>query len=321
MANTIAYYGAVGDGVTDDTVAFQNALNGSSEVIINTPPVAYKITQTLVISHPIKIVGEGVKPYIVSTADLFDIRSSDVIIENLKLDTDSNRIFNFNTNISSLERITIKDILSFNSGHAYFDANHATNILVSLTVKNCQHRLHKGLGIQLQDAFAFIKFEDVTFDYVSAGYAGTTIYMINNQGSLFRDINILAAQGYGFYLDNNQAVQLINCHADTCQGRGFDLRGNEYVKVIGCTASLCYDHAFFLMNNNNIQVDTLFLEGRKHVGGAAGVTGFYGYTGNSNAIFNNIMCTQFTGYGYYVSAITGFKQGFVHSYNNNYGNI
>lgn len=53
-------YGAVGDGVTDDTTAFQTAIALGGELLI--PPGKYKITNTLTITKGISIRGQGPAP-------------------------------------------------------------------------------------------------------------------------------------------------------------------------------------------------------------------------------------------------------------------
>lgn len=56
----IKRFGAKGDGVTDDTVAIQNAINSLSVGgIVLFPQGDYVISSTLIVNKPIKLVGEG----------------------------------------------------------------------------------------------------------------------------------------------------------------------------------------------------------------------------------------------------------------------
>lgn len=64
--NSVIAYGAVGNGVTDDTAAIQLALNGSSSVYF--PPGNYRITFTLLPNSNQHIYGEGI--IIGTTGDL-----------------------------------------------------------------------------------------------------------------------------------------------------------------------------------------------------------------------------------------------------------
>lgn len=59
-AVSVKDFGAVGDGITDDTVAIQNALNTKKEVYF--PPGKYRTTSELVFSDGCKVKGAGV-PY------------------------------------------------------------------------------------------------------------------------------------------------------------------------------------------------------------------------------------------------------------------
>jgi hypothetical protein len=69
-ARNVKDYGAVGDGVTDDTVAFLQALNSSrtqsdgtkSPVSVYVPPGTYLISQTLILWHETQLFGEWTNP-------------------------------------------------------------------------------------------------------------------------------------------------------------------------------------------------------------------------------------------------------------------
>jgi hypothetical protein len=57
LAASVKAYGAVGDGINDDTAAFQAALAASTAVYV--PPGTYKITSTLAVPNNTSLVGAG----------------------------------------------------------------------------------------------------------------------------------------------------------------------------------------------------------------------------------------------------------------------
>jgi hypothetical protein len=61
FAETISVkdYGAVGDGVADDTAAIQAAINSSSDAILYVPKGTYKVTSTLTCQKPNKLIIQG----------------------------------------------------------------------------------------------------------------------------------------------------------------------------------------------------------------------------------------------------------------------
>jgi hypothetical protein len=58
-------YGAIGNGIADDTTAIQNCINAAQTAhgTVYIPHGTYKITSTLVITNAVNVVGEGVQPW------------------------------------------------------------------------------------------------------------------------------------------------------------------------------------------------------------------------------------------------------------------
>lgn len=81
-------YGAKGDGSTDDTAAFNNAIAGTPSggtLFVPKPANNYRINNTINVNKAIKIVGEGSTLSKSSGIVLFNITSSNVTIDNLRL--------------------------------------------------------------------------------------------------------------------------------------------------------------------------------------------------------------------------------------------
>lgn len=57
-STNVKYYGAVGDGVTDDTVAMQAALTANADGLLYFPPGTYITTQSLTVPNTIKLLAD-----------------------------------------------------------------------------------------------------------------------------------------------------------------------------------------------------------------------------------------------------------------------
>jgi hypothetical protein len=85
-------FGAVGDGVTDDTAAIQTAINAATGKQLVLPAGRYKISSTLVVLNSIYIVGQGQVEIVQSVANTTSLRigngvlagrPGDILVENL----------------------------------------------------------------------------------------------------------------------------------------------------------------------------------------------------------------------------------------------
>lgn len=70
-AVSVKDFGAVGDGVVDDTIALQAALTSASAVHV--PPGTYRITNTLTVAYGKSLIGAGQSSVIVGASNAFDL--------------------------------------------------------------------------------------------------------------------------------------------------------------------------------------------------------------------------------------------------------
>lgn len=88
--NVLAY-GAKGDGTTDDTAAFQAALDAAAGKHLHVPAGAYRVTSGLTVSNRTRITGDGptasqinYRPTVTTANQLFDFDNVDnIVLENL----------------------------------------------------------------------------------------------------------------------------------------------------------------------------------------------------------------------------------------------
>lgn len=85
-------YGAVGDGITDDTTAIQNAINQTISDTIIVPAGKYHTTQSIICRTGIRVVGEGrnTAEFLNSFATGTFTLADNVFFENLNFETDNN---------------------------------------------------------------------------------------------------------------------------------------------------------------------------------------------------------------------------------------
>ncbi|HHL2498128.1 TPA: phage tailspike protein [Yersinia enterocolitica] len=327
----VEWFGALGDGITDDSVAFNSAIQATVGIVnINKKTPGYLISQSLNINKPVKVQGINrplIKP---SSSNLFEISSSDVFIDGLRIDSASGsrtHIAHLKTATSTIERIYINDIYATNCGRVVYDDNHATNIIVSLYVTNIQSRLCRERGVYLRDAFAFIFFKNIMLDYVSVTDGITNdpiVYISGNEGLFMDDVDILGGTitGFGlrsgFYIENSSAVYLTRCFADTLGGYGFRLNNITFARLNMITASLCDQHAILFVGNcTDVQGSNIYAGGRVGLTPAtASINGVYISDSCFNVNLSNITTKSCTGNGVLTDGTSGVMITGLVSHNN-----
>jgi parallel beta-helix repeat protein len=200
-------FGAVGDGVADDTVAIQNAINAASQVII--PPGIYIITQ-IVLKNSFQLVGNGNptlkrKNSSLETAVILADGKNNFGITGIKVDgnlannsiaADNISIINgsYNFTITECESISAKYSSTLGRGNGIFiqsnadSANNSRSRLASNKTNGCAVGIYarKVFNINIEqncgssNTFSGIKMEDVIFP-ASSSPTTSSIIIANNQ--------------------------------------------------------------------------------------------------------------------------------------------
>ena len=310
--NFIIPTGLIGDGVTDDRAAIQTALNTGRPVYLPATNNGYKISARLNFNNGFQLFGDERKTKIVGPGgDWFaDMRGSNIVIQNLILDFSASAggCFLFRTDVTGVNRCFIRNIESIGANTFIYDLSGSFSI-VYLMVENCIASLHRGIGVALTRAFAYLKMRHVTIDYVgSASRNHVAFALTGNQGAqlAYCDVTNGLVDGInnadGFQFTDCIAVWMNNCMADTVPGIGFNFTsGNSYFYVSNCVASLCGKHGFSIpagtVANELLTFTGCIASGRVGLGVAPANANGINY-GAVRCTFMNTFSTKNTGHGF-----------------------
>ena len=313
-------FGAAGDGSTDDTTAFQNAVNeAQTKNLTLYLPGAFKIG-AITITGNLHLLGAGSQTTITAKSgnyDMFTISGSDVTIENLYIDDTAKTggwDFTLACGTSTLERLNFTNINSFYSFGFMRDTG-TTGVHVTTRVTECQARGHRGYGIYFTRPFAFIFLTQISIDYVGMGAAANwTGFYFNPAGIgggagglVMDDCDVLGTMGVfynanqrGYDIRNTAAVWMKQCRADTVGEIGFVFEDITGLHLVGTTAGLCGSHGYFLTDVINSSFVGIEGFGRNYLSGApAGADGIRIVSGCGDIVMTGGYMRDFTGNGIY----------------------
>ena len=301
----IRNYGGIGDGLTDNTTAFNNCMAENNVVYFpNYEGNNGYVLGSVILASGCEVKGDhGVKLLFNGTNYLFTLTGSNIKVSDLFIQcSNAGNIFNL-VATSGMEYIYLTNIQSKGANTLITDINSTANIaniyLTRLTSSN-----HKGSGVVLKHCIAFVFLTDVTIDFVGNVGNSRAFDFANNRGMhlVHCEAGGGASDGshvqhMGFLFNNCQAVWLDRCMADTLDSTGFYLDGNanQYFYFANCVSSLCMSHGF-LLNGLNIQMVNCVTNGRNGLEvtlpGAHGIFNFASNVAITNALIYNV-----TGYG------------------------
>ncbi|WP_326755089.1 right-handed parallel beta-helix repeat-containing protein [Streptomyces hirsutus] len=270
-------YGAVGNGVADDTAAIQEAIddaNAAGGGVVYIPRGTYRLTSALSMKSHVQLKGDGINATVLQQAS-----------------SSSHGISG-----SNLELISIEDLLIDGPGSGTGRGIHlgGTTIIYSfyVTMRNVMVRQFGNTGIFIDDPVTTDLYNVTSKEngaegfYITCSDTGTvgtstslvTCYAHNNVGNGFRLYNMVYSTFTGCAADHN-----VN---------GYKLESCEVVTLTGCGAEENTGDSIQISDGNNLSVFGAWLSesgtnGVHVTGGAQGVTlkGVKEFTSSTTSTF------------------------------------
>lgn len=329
-------FGAVGDGTTNDQVAFQQAVTAASLsggcVIIPFTPAGYFVAARVLVPSNVEIRGLGHVKIITGDDDLFVIQGNYITISNLSIDSNlvsgpTKAAFMFDTNVNHLQVIRIKQVEVWNYYRAVTDKNSANHYVVDAHFEDFYCYGSKGTAFALRDFHAFLNFNRVCVDQTRNTVPVTwpAITMDGNAGSKLIDIDVLGGNpamnsgAHGIVVTNSLAIWIARTMTDTLGGVGIVFDACQFVHLDQVTSSLCGYGGISFSGSQKVNGSNVYATGRRGQAGAP--VGANGIT-----IFNcpdvnllNVQVHNNTGSGITVNSSAGCRLQFKAADNSDRG--
>lgn len=241
------WFGAVGDGTTDDTAAFTAALQRLRKVCVPYTENGYVVGE-LRLSGDRTLCGIGDKqPVLKAKADTQKwIRpATGCRLYDLTLDMqaagDTAVCLYFNTNSSGYEKIRVYNLTVIQPGSFIADADSGNKYLVgNIHFDNISVLRPRNVALRMTDFFGFVFFRNVTVDYQGAVADHDAFYVQTNYGMIVENCTVRdsakGSSGAAYRFCDSWAIWADRCTAQNVGGAGFVTDGIRHCYLSDCTA-------------------------------------------------------------------------------------
>lgn len=253
---SVTDFGAVGDGVVDDTAAIQAAVNMGKRVYFPAPSVSYKLGSAINVTTQGQVLyGDGYQSFIYCpSGTAFNITTGNITVTDLRLKggyVSGNRAFDV---AGAQCKFLNLDVREFDVGLRWTSGFH-------MYVQNWHTRNFKTYGLELKNGVgAFIS--NVTYDTDGAWYSGsftepTAFLLINNEGNVIDGCDFIHP-GIGVLIEpdgrNIEWNMFSNSYlSDSSQsGNGIVIRQSSNTYYI---RGLFFDHCWAATNERGVLID------------------------------------------------------------------
>lgn len=282
----VTHFGAVGDGVTDDTAAIQAAVDAAAAVFgeVYFPPGAYLITEPIVLPRGVRLRGTQMGLWKIGDDEqtcylLVDASfsgSAAILINDKTLAGES-----LDTSMIQIEGLGI-DGDTVGSVHGIHARGHVRNV----RLREVDIRRPGGNGIKVEDVSGR-RAQEWYFDHVFVHGCGASGIITDDlvDGS-FNQTHVSDCAGHGFHLKSLSNYRLVGCsseHNTAGCGYAFD-NGTNYapgnVEMVGCSTDRNDDHGLWWACQSSQNNKALMISGcRFRRDGRNGNSGGGGFAG------------------------------------------
>lgn len=259
------WFGARGDGLTDDTQAFQTAFLQKSDVMIPFSEKGYVIGD-FTLSNSVRIVGisNGEKRTKIiglnGSEHIFKIMSGTVQLSNFDVcmsDSDAS-VFYYDTSLYGLSDLSVKDVDVYGAKCVVNDSGVVQNFVTNSLVENVNCYDCRGTAFDLKCFWGFIFFRNLTIDVTQTEQKYNLkpnfplVRIANNAGCIFQNIDTIGTGDSGcsfqsaFSYTNNVATWMDGCSFSNISGSAVKIEGgsNSFLYFSNLNVDGCLGDAF-----------------------------------------------------------------------------
>lgn len=334
------WFGAVGDGVTDDTAAFEKALESGSSLGVPFTAGGFAVgglnlKKSAVITGIPSENGERARLVGIKNRDMFTFSTYDISISGFDIDmSDSGKaaVFFYDTSAAGKSGYHLYDIDITGAYRVIRDAAVITNYVINSLVENVNCYAGRGTAFDLRCFWGFVFFRDLVIDYTeTAEKYGIkpdfpAVILENNAGCVFQRMKIVGdgnksnGNAHAFQYRNDIATWMDGCEFLNITGNCVNVSGaSSHLYFSNLKSSGCIGDAFSFTTVIFLQVHGLEISGGRNgimlnqCNGAqitgcdiTGVTGdgILNYTSNGTSVVG-CSVSQCGGRGYSESSAMG----------------
>lgn len=279
------WFGAVGDGVTDDTEAFLNAFESNCNVRVPYTEKGFAVggidlKKSVTLKGIDSEDGQRAKLVGIKNKDMFIFSTNEINISNLDIDmSDSGNatVFFYDTSAAGKTYYHLYDINITGAYRVIRDAEVITNYVTNSLVENVNCYAGRGTAFDMKCFWGFVFFRDLVIDYSEseAKYGVQpnfpAVKLENNAGCIFQRMKIVGdgnadnLNAHGFQYVNDVATWMDGCEFVNVTGNCVNVSGSSsHLYFSNMKSTGCVSDAFSFASVTFLQVHGLEIDGGRN---------------------------------------------------------